>query len=76
MAGGRGTRLNSKVEKPLYDLNGKPLIEYVLDNFRASGVDKIIVALSPHTPITKRFLQDLNFKELILKILIKLMSLL
>lgn len=63
MAGGRGTRLNSKVEKPLYDLNGKPLIEYVLDNFRASGVDKIIVALSPHTPITKRFLLDLNFTE-------------
>ena len=34
MAGGKGLRLKSDIEKPLYPLNDKPLMSYVLDNIK------------------------------------------
>jgi len=60
MAGGKGTRIKTEEEKPLLKVNGKPLIEYVLNALKgARRVNEIIVAVSPHTPktaiIAKRF---------------------
>jgi adenosylcobinamide-phosphate guanylyltransferase len=63
MAGGCGTRLSGDVEKPLFNFNGKFLIDYVLDNFRDSIVDKIIIALSPHTPCTREYLTSNGLSE-------------
>jgi adenosylcobinamide-phosphate guanylyltransferase len=63
MAGGCGTRLSGDVEKPLFNFNGKFLIDYVLDNFRDSIVDKIIIALSPHTPCTREYLISKGLSE-------------
>ena len=61
MSGGRGTRLNSSVEKPLFKLYKKPLIKYVLDNLNASKyIDKIFIATSYHTPETKKYIDDLG----------------
>ena len=48
MAGGRGTRLKVNVEKPLFKLHGKPLIKYV------------VIAVSPHTQETIKYLKSLN----------------
>jgi len=57
MAGGKGKRLNSDVEKPLFKLKDKPLIEYVLKNLKNSKyIEKIVVATSPHTLETNYFL--------------------
>lgn len=57
MSGGRGTRLKSDVEKPLFKLHNKPLIKYVLDNLKGSKlIDKIFIATSPHTPKTQEYL--------------------
>lgn len=57
MAGGKGTRLKSNVEKPLFKFKSKPLIEYVLDNLTKSKyIEKIIVATSPHTPKTTEYI--------------------
>ena len=57
MAGGKGTRLKSSTEKPLFKFKSKPLIEYVLSNLSKSKyIEKIVVATSPHTPETTEFI--------------------
>lgn len=67
MSGGRGTRLNSSVEKPLFKLYNKPLIKYVLDNLNASKyIDKIFIATSYHTPETGKYIDSLGEDFLIL----------
>lgn len=48
LAGGRGNRLEHITEatnKCMVELNGKPLIEYSLENARAAGVDQIILVV-------------------------------
>ena len=55
MAGGRGTRMKLGEEKPLLNINGKPIIEHVLDALRnCQKVSRIIVAVSKHTPKTAK----------------------
>jgi adenosylcobinamide-phosphate guanylyltransferase len=52
MAGGMGKRLG-KDEKPLTDLAGKPMIEYVLSALSGSkNIQRIFVATSPRVPGT------------------------
>ena len=61
MAGGRGTRLKVDVENPLFKLHGKPLIKYVLDNISSSKlVEDVVIAVSPHTQETTKYLKSLN----------------
>ena len=52
MAGGEGTRLNTSVEKPLFNVGNTPMIDSVLDALLGSQVKQIIVAVSPATPQT------------------------
>lgn len=46
-AGGRGTRLTGltkdRIPKPLLGLNGKPMIEWQIENLKKSGVKKIYI---------------------------------
>ena len=59
MAGGKGTRMKSDLEKPLTILGGKPLIQHVLEALQDSLlVDKIIVATSSKTPQTTILIED------------------
>lgn len=72
MAGGKGERLKSDIEKPLFPLNNKPLIDYVIDNLKNSNlIEEIIIAVSPNTPNTKKHLIDthglMNYDDLIKK---------
>jgi adenosylcobinamide-phosphate guanylyltransferase len=53
MAGGRGTRLDAAVEKPLFEVAGRPMIDRVLDALVGSRIDAIHVATSPATPATR-----------------------
>ncbi len=57
MAGGLGTRLQMPMaEKPLLKLAGKPLIEYVVSAAEeAEEVERIVVAVSPATPQTRKW---------------------
>ena len=65
MAGGRGTRLKTPVEKPLFKLHNKPLIKYVLDNLNSSKlVEKVIIATSPNAPETEDYVKGLNYEIL------------
>lgn len=61
MAGGRGTRLKYPIEKPLFKLHKKALINYVLDNlFLSKLVEKVFIAVSPNTSETIKYLEKLN----------------
>ena len=48
-AGGKGTRLKSltgdKIPKPLLMLNGKPMIQWQIENLKAYGVFRIIIII-------------------------------
>ena len=57
MAGGKGIRLDLDEEKPLLQLGGKPVIEYVLTALRnAKNVNNIVVAVSHHSPKTAKLM--------------------
>jgi adenosylcobinamide-phosphate guanylyltransferase len=61
MAGGKGTRMKLKEEKPLIEVCGKPVIEYVLAALRnAKKIDKIIVATTNRTPKTTALMRRLG----------------
>lgn len=57
MAGGLGSRMNIG-EKPLLEINGEPMIAYVLDALLgAKGIDRIFVASSPNAPATRAWVE-------------------
>ncbi|MCW4024348.1 MAG: NTP transferase domain-containing protein [Candidatus Bathyarchaeota archaeon] len=63
MAGGKGTRMEIKQEKPLIDVCGKPVIQYVLEALQASKkIEAIVVAVSQTTPKTAQYLQNYPVK--------------
>ena len=48
LAAGKGKRMNSELPKVLVPLNGRPMIQYLMDSIMASGVtDRPIVVVSP-----------------------------
>ncbi|MCW3997029.1 MAG: NTP transferase domain-containing protein [Candidatus Bathyarchaeota archaeon] len=55
MAGGKGRRIGSKIEKPLLPFLGKSLIDRVVDAAKsAQNVSEIYVITSSNTPITEK----------------------
>ena len=58
MCGGQGTRLGASVEKPLYEIDGAPMLARVLAALGDSRVESVACAVSPHTPATRAFLAD------------------
>jgi len=58
MAGGRGTRLRMRVEKPMLEFLGRPLIDYVIGAMaRAERVAEIVVAVTAFTPETEAYVR-------------------
>ncbi|MBC7130015.1 NTP transferase domain-containing protein [Candidatus Bathyarchaeota archaeon] len=54
MAGGKGKRFHTEVEKPLAPFLGKPLIEWVINAVKASSkIPVFYIVTSPHTPKTE-----------------------
>jgi len=65
MAGGKGTRMKRKEEKPLLKVGGKSMIEHILIALKnAKKVDEVVVAVSKHTPKTARMLKKSAVKVL------------
>ncbi|MFC7131798.1 MULTISPECIES: NTP transferase domain-containing protein [Salinibaculum] len=52
MCGGRGTRLGTETEKPLYPVRGRPMVDSVLGALRESTIDDFYAVTSPATPAT------------------------
>ncbi len=66
MAGGKGIRLEEKVEKPLVKINGMSMIQYVIDALENSKkIDEILVATSINTPKTTEFLKNKGIPTII-----------
>ncbi|AEF95647.1 Conserved hypothetical protein CHP00454 [Methanotorris igneus Kol 5] len=57
MAGGKGSRMGY-VEKPLIEINGKYMIDYVVEALLQSNVEKIFVAVSKNTPKTEQYIKE------------------
>jgi adenosylcobinamide-phosphate guanylyltransferase len=53
MCGGQGTRLGAAVEKPLYEIQGTPMIDRVLDALAASRIETTYAVTAPATPETR-----------------------
>ncbi len=65
MAGGKGTRMEHSVEKPLVEINGKPMIQYVIESLKsANKIDDIVIATSENTPETETFLKEQGIKTI------------
>lgn len=58
MCGGRGTRLDAAVEKPLYEVGGVPMVDRVADALAKSRIETTYAIVSPHTPATHAHLED------------------
>jgi len=59
-AGGKGSRMGQcGIEKPMHIIGGVPVVRRVVDAMRgASGIDRVIVSVSPNTVETGRYLED------------------
>jgi adenosylcobinamide-phosphate guanylyltransferase len=61
MCGGMASRMGASLEKPLLKVGGIPMIERVVSALVSSGrFDRIVAAVSPHTPRTKEFLRSIS----------------
>lgn len=58
MCGGRGTRLDWSGEKPLYTIDGRPMVDHVCDALLDSSIESVFAAVSPHTPETRDHLRE------------------
>ena len=53
MAGGKATRMNCEIEKPMLRIGDRPMIAYVIEALRSSIlIERIIVAVTADTPTT------------------------
>jgi len=65
MAGGKGTRMKLREEKPLLNVCGRSMIEHVLNALKsAKKVDEIVIAVSEHTPQTAKMIRKFSMKVL------------
>ncbi|ELY52585.1 GTP--adenosylcobinamide-phosphate guanylyl transferase [Natronolimnohabitans innermongolicus] len=59
MCGGKGTRLESAQEKPLYPIGGAAMVDRVLAALEASRIATVYAAVSPNAPETRAHLEAL-----------------
>ncbi len=52
ICGGKGTRLDYDGEKPLFPVDGEPMVDRVLAALADSRVDRVYAVVSPHAPET------------------------
>lgn len=58
MCGGKATRMQAEVEKPLLKIGNIPMVEHVISALAGSHrFDRIIAVVSPNAPQTKDFLR-------------------
>lgn len=63
MAGGKGSRMGSNKEKPLLNINGSPMIRYVINALSQTGeISSIVVATSPNTPKTANYIENQGYE--------------
>ncbi|OPY24887.1 MAG: Adenosylcobinamide-phosphate guanylyltransferase [Methanobacterium sp. PtaU1.Bin242] len=59
MAGGKGSRMKSPLEKPLILIKGKPMIDRAIQALKgAEKIDDIMAATTKYTPHTEKYLKE------------------
>ena len=61
MAGGKGTRLSSiitDIPKPMVSINGKPLLQYQIENLKQAGVNEIVMVIGHLGHVIKEYFGD------------------
>lgn len=61
MAGGKGTRISSiasDIPKPMVPINGKPILEYEIENLKEQGFDEIIITVGFLSEIITNYFKD------------------
>ncbi|MGD0122825.1 MAG: nucleotidyltransferase family protein [Candidatus Limnocylindrales bacterium] len=61
LAGGRGTRLGAltdAVPKPMLPIDGRPFIEYLVWQLRASGIGRIVISTGYHGEVIRDYFRD------------------
>lgn len=58
MCGGAGTRLETESEKPLAEIGGRAMVDYVIDALEASDIDDVYAVTSPKAPETEQYVAD------------------
>ncbi len=66
MAGGKGSRMGyCGVEKPMIEVGGIYTVERVINALKSSKhIDKILVSVSPNTPDTERYMNDIGIETI------------
>lgn len=67
LAAGKGTRMKSDLPKVLCQVNGRPMIHYVLDALEASGFQKMIIVVGYQADKVKQELSDRQNVEFVLQ---------
>ena len=57
LAAGKSTRMKSAIPKVLHEVCGRPMIDYVLDAARASGVDRIVAVVGHRADLVEESLR-------------------
>lgn len=57
MCGGRGTRFEAEVEKPLYEIRDRAMVDRVVEALEASRVERTHAVVSPNAPATREHLR-------------------
>lgn len=65
LAAGKGTRMNDDSKpKVMFDLNGKPLVDYCIENLRNSGVNDITLVVGYKQDVIRKYFGDsINYAE-------------
>ncbi len=58
LAAGKGTRMKSDLPTVLHDIEGKPLLSYVLDAAKGAGAEKIIVIIGHQAQMVRERFAD------------------
>ena len=53
LAAGKGTRMKSDLPKVLHEINGKPMVEYVIEAARAAGAEEICLVVGHKAELVK-----------------------
>ena len=65
MAGGKGTRLQpftNILPKPLIPINGKPVIDHIIDSFREFGAQNFYISVNYKSSIIKSYFAEIKRK--------------
>ena len=60
LAAGQGTRIKSNIPKVLHKVCGKEMVNHVIDNMRAAGIDDVNVIIGNGSELVKESTKDRN----------------